>query len=40
VEGKGLNLAAAKLILNAHNGQIEAYNSNKGGAVVKMNLPK
>lgn len=39
VEGKGLNLAAAKLILNAHNGHIEAYNSEKGGAVVKLKLP-
>lgn len=39
VEGKGLNLAAAKLILNAHNGHIEAYNSEKGGAVVKLLLP-
>jgi len=39
VEGKGLNLAAAKLIINAHNGHIEAYNSEKGGAVVKLKLP-
>jgi len=39
VEGKGLNLAAAKLILNAHNGDILAYNSENGGAVVKLKLP-
>ena len=39
VEGKGLNLAAAKLIVEAHNGQIEAFNSNRGGAVVKLKLP-
>lgn len=39
VEGKGLNLAAAKLIINAHNGHIEAFNSEKGGAVVKLKLP-
>lgn len=39
VEGKGLNLAAAKLIVNAHNGHIEAFNSENGGAVVKVKLP-
>lgn len=39
VEGKGLNLAAAKLIVNAHNGQIEAFNSESGGAIVKLKLP-
>jgi two-component system sensor histidine kinase/response regulator len=40
VEGKGLNLAAAKLIINAHNGHIEAYNSEEGGAVVCLKLPQ
>ncbi len=40
VEGKGLNLAAARLILQAHGGDIKAENSKDGGASVIINIPK
>lgn len=40
VEGKGLNLAAAKLILDAHNGRIDACNLSTGGAQIRLMLPK
>lgn len=40
VEGKGLNLAAAKLILDAHNGMIEACNLSTGGAQIRMMIPR
>jgi len=33
-EGKGLSLAAAKLIMDAHSGHIEVYNIDSGGAGV------
>jgi len=39
VEGKGLNLAAAKLIMEAHNGNIEVYNIEDGGAGVQISFP-
>jgi two-component system sensor histidine kinase/response regulator len=35
IEGKGLSLAAAKLILDAHNGTIDIKNTKSGGAEVK-----
>ncbi len=38
VEGKGLNLAAAKLIMEAHNGRIEVYNIENGGAGVRISF--
>lgn len=40
VEGKGLNLAAARLILQAHGGDIKAKNSKDGGATVSITIPK
>lgn len=40
VEGKGLNLAAAKLIMEAHNGQIEVGNHQTGGACVILRFLK
>ncbi|NPD45074.1 MULTISPECIES: response regulator [unclassified Lentimicrobium] len=40
VEGKGLNLAAARLILQAHGGNIKAENSKDGGAYVSISIPK
>lgn len=36
VEGKGLNLAAAKLIMDAHGGEMSIYNHRDGGAGVKI----
>lgn len=39
VEGKGLNLAAAKLILEAHGGRIKAENERDGGASIHINIP-
>jgi two-component system, sensor histidine kinase and response regulator len=39
-ENEGLELALAKLIMNAHNGTISASNVNGGGAMVKLTLPK
>lgn len=38
VEGKGLNLAAAKLIMQAHNGSIQVSNLETGGASVVISL--
>jgi len=38
VEGKGLNLAAAKLIMEAHQGEIEAYNLDSGGAAIRISF--
>jgi len=38
VEGKGLNLAAAKLIMEAHNGNIDVYNIKDGGAGVQISF--
>ncbi len=38
-ENMGLDLAIAKLIMQAHNGSIHAHNSKKGGAVVKLLFP-
>lgn len=40
VEGKGLNLAAARLILHAHGGDIRAMNGKNGGASVFITIPK
>jgi len=39
IEGKGLNLAAARLIMEAHNGIIEAQNLSSGGASVTIKFP-
>jgi len=39
-EGKGLNLAAAKLIMDAHNGHIDIYNLEDGGAGVCLKFKK
>lgn len=40
VEGKGLNLAAAKLIIDAHGGNITAQNIPMGGASILISFPK
>lgn len=37
--GSGLGLSIAKTIIESMNGKISAYNSNKGGAVIKIELP-
>jgi two-component system, sensor histidine kinase and response regulator len=37
-DGLGLSLYIAKLIINYHNGQIEAFNRKEGGAVIRITL--
>ncbi len=39
IEGSGLSLAAVKLIIDMHNGSIEALNSDDAGAVIRMKFP-
>jgi len=39
-ENEGIELALAKLIMNAHSGDIEAQNIKKGGALVRLSFPK
>jgi len=39
VDGKGLNLAAARLIMEAHDGRITASNLSEGGASVRISFP-
>jgi two-component system, sensor histidine kinase and response regulator len=39
-ENEGIELALAKLIMEAHSGNIEASNIQKGGALVKLTFPK
>jgi len=39
-ENEGLELALSKLIIDAHSGTIKAYNSDGGGAIVKLSFPK
>ncbi|MBA4493892.1 sensor histidine kinase [Paenactinomyces guangxiensis] len=38
--GSGLGLAICKSIIEAHGGQIQAYNSVSGGLGIKFSLPK
>lgn len=38
VEGSGLSLAAVKLIMDVHNGKVEAVNSKESGAVVRLHF--
>ena len=38
-EGMGLGLSISKLIIEAHNGKIEADNTTCGGAVFTVTLP-
>jgi len=39
IEGSGLSLAAVKLIIDMHNGIIEASNSKEAGAIIRMKFP-
>ncbi len=39
-EGTGLSLAAIKLIMNFHNGNVQVSNRKEGGAKVRLSLPK
>lgn len=39
-EGTGLSLAAVKLVMDIHNAQLEAMNSDNGGAIVKIVFSK
>ncbi len=39
IEGTGLSLAAVKLIIDMHNGNIEALNSDDAGAIIRMKFP-
>ena len=38
--GIGLGLSICKAIVNAHSGEIKAFNNNKGGATFEFTLPK
>ncbi len=39
-ENEGIELALAKLIMEAHSGAIEAVNNSNGGALVRLTFPK
>ena len=39
-ENEGIELALAKLIMEAHSGEIEASNLGTGGALVRLTFPR